>query len=114
MDVICRCLQVFLGNWSYSKQASITNITLNCNLELLFQTMSHWIQISVLKNAPDLVIVFITCGTAAFPVEEHQVMFCFCLQNFANYSETLLKTHFSRMTFFFLTVILKESTLSTS
>ena len=105
--------QCLLGNWSYSKQASITNTILNCNLELLFQRMSYWIQISVLKNAPDSVIVFTTCGTVAFPVEEHQVMFCFCPQNLANYSETLLKTHFSRMTFF-LTVILKESTLSSS
>lgn len=114
MDVIHRCLQVFLGNWSYSKQASITNTILNCNLELLFQRMSYWIQISVLRNAPDSVIVFIPCGAVAFPVEERQVMFCFCPQNFPNYSETLLKTHFSRMTFFFLTVILKESTLPTS
>ena len=98
MDVIHRCLQVFAGSRSYSKQASVTNTILNCNLELLFQRMSYWIQISVLKNATDSVIIFITCGTSPWRAS---VMFCFCPQNFANYSETLLKTHFSRMTFFF-------------
>ena len=70
MDVIHRCLQVFLGSWSYSKQASVTNTILNCNLELLFQRMSYWIQVSVLKNATDSVIIFMVL--VVLPRGEHQ------------------------------------------
>ena len=70
MDVIHRCLQVFSGSWSYSKQASVTNTILNCNLELLFQRMSYWIQVSVLKNATDSVIIFMVL--VVLPRGEHQ------------------------------------------